>query len=383
MLKIQRALDLSSLLEKKSYFLLGPRQSGKSFLIRETLKNIKVYNLLKRRDFQKLSFNLSAIRNELTDQDKIIVIDEVQKLPEILDEVQDLIESHGIHFLLTGSSARKLKKYGTNLLGGRARLIRFHPLTFFELGEYFDLLKMANCGLLPSIYFSDNPEADLDAYIGVYLQQEVANEGIVRSLPSFARFLEVAATCHAEQLDYTAVSNDSQIARTTIHDYFQILKDTLVGDELPCWKETKKRKPVASSKFYFFDWGVAKKLMGYEQIQLKTPLFGKAFESFVYQELRAYSDYHSIKDLHYWRTDKQIEVDFILDQTVAVEVKSASQVQPKDLSGLIRLKEEQKLNKYYLIYTGDTSQKLEIDREIEILPYSIFLKRLWDGEILV
>lgn len=379
--KIQRALDLKALLEKKSYFLLGPRQSGKTFLIRETLKDAKIYNLLLRDDFKKLSFNPSAIREELTPHDKIVVIDEIQKLPELLDEVQDLIETRKIHFLLTGSSARKLKAYGTNLLGGRARLIRFHPFTYQELGSHFDLLKVVNFGLLPSIYFSEDPEADLDAYLGVYLQ-EIANEGLTRNLPSFARFLEVAATCHAEQVDYTAVSNDTQIPRTTIHDYFQVLKDTLVGDELPCWGEPTKRKSVKTPKFFFFDWGIARKLMGYGRIELKTPLFGKAFESFIYQELRAYCDYRGIKDLHYWRTQLQDEVDFILNQSVAIEIKSASHVNSKNLSSLIRLKQEGLCKKYFLIYTGTTIRHLEIDPEIEVVPYTIFLNRLWKGEIL-
>lgn len=383
---IKRNLDLKTLLAKKSYFLLGPRQTGKSFLIRETLcktlKDVKVYNLLLREDFQKLSFNPSVIREELSPKDKIVVIDEIQKLPEILDEVQDLIETKKVHFLLTGSSARKLKRYGTNLLGGRARLVHLHPFVSAELGEHFDLLKIANYGLLPSVYFSDDPEADLDAYIGLYLQQEVANEGLARNLPSFARFMEVAATCHAEQIDYTSVSNDTQIPRTTIHDYFQVLKDTLIGDELPCWRESIKRKAVTTPKFYFFDWGVARKLMGYGQIQLKTPLFGKAFESLFYQELRAYCDYFHIKNFHYWRTSKHEEVDFILDHSVAIEVKSASHVTAKDLSGLIRLKEENALKKYFLVYLGDTVRHLEVDEEIEVIPYRLFLEHLWDGKIL-
>ncbi len=378
---IQRILDLKSLLAKKSYFLLGPRQTGKSFLIRENLNDVKVYNLLLRKDFQKLSFNPSTIREELSPTDKIIVIDEIQKLPEILDEVQDLIETKKIHFLLTGSSARKLKRYGTNLLGGRARMIRIHPFVSAELGKYFDLMRVANYGLLPSVYFSEDPEADLDAYIGLYLQQEVANEGLSRNLPSFARFMEVAATCHGEQIDYTAVSNDTQIPRTTVHDYFQVLKDTLIGDELPCWKAPIKRKSVASSKFYFFDWGVARKLMGYGLIQKKTPLFGKAFESLIYQELKAYCDYHHIKNLHYWRTSQQDEVDFILDQKIAIEVKGKSQITPQDLAGLIRIKEEKILKKFFLVYTGETIKHLDIDPEIEIIPYPLFLKKLWDGAL--
>ena len=196
--------------------------------------------------------------------------------------------------------------------------------------------------------------------------------------------MQVAATCHAEQMDYTRVSNDSQIPRTTVHDYFQILKDTLVGDELPCWRETVKRKPIATSKFYFFDWGVARKLVGLGEILPKSPPFGKAVESLIYQELRAYCDYHQIKHLHYWRTENQIEVDFILNQSVAIEVKSAQQVQAKDLSGLIRLKEEEKstIKRFILVYAGATEKRLQVDEEIEILPISKFLELLWKKKIV-
>jgi len=379
---IRRVLNLNTLLKKKSYFLLGPRQTGKSFLIRENLEGVKVYNLLLREDFKKLSFNPAIIREELKPEDKIIVIDEIQKLPELLDEVHNLIETKRIHFLLTGSSARKLKKYGTNLLGGRARMIRIHPFVSQELGELFDLSRAVNYGLLPGIYFSDDPEADLDSYIGLYLQQEVANEGLSRNLPSFARFMEVAATFHAEQVDFTRVSNDSQIPRTTVHDYFQVLKDTLIGDELPCWRETVKRKAIATPKFYFFDWGVVRKLMGLGDVLIKSPVFGKAFESLIYQELRAYCDYHQIKHLHYWRTENQIEVDFIVNHAVAVEVKSSAQVTARDLSGLLRVKEEGILKRYILVYTGEVEKRLQVDEAIEILPYSRFLELLWNGKIL-
>lgn len=378
---IKRKLDLRSLLSQGSYFLLGPRQSGKTSLIRESLKGVKVYNLLLREDFQKLSFNIAAIREELTEEDEIIVIDEVQKLPEILDEVQHLIETKNIHFLLTGSSARKLRRQGVNLLGGRARMIHFHPFVTSELGADFDLLKFANYGMIPSIYFSNDAESDLNAYVGLYLQEEIASEGLARSLPSFARFLEVAATCHGEQIDYTSVSSDAQVPRTTVHEYFKVLKDTLVADELPCWGQTIKRKPVATPKFYFFDWGVARKLQGHGKIQPKSPLFGKAFESLIYQELRAYCDYNGISGLHYWRTKDQHEVDFILNEKIAIEVKSSSNVTARDLAGLIKLSEEKLLKKYYLVYTGDVPKKLDIAPHVEILPYKKFLEELWAGNL--
>jgi predicted AAA+ superfamily ATPase len=255
-------------------------------------------------------------------------------LPDLLDEIHYLIEKKGTHFLLTGSSARKLKAKGVNTLGGRARIQYFFPLTFGELKEKFKLETAINHGMLPSIYFSDDPVADLESYVALYLQQEVAYEGMVRNLPAFSRFMEIAAICHGEQIDYTSVSLDVEIPRTTIHDYFQILKDTLVGHELHVWGMSKKRKPIATPKFYFFDWGVAKHLMGYKLIEVKTPLFGKAFESFIFQELLAYTGYFHKTPLKYWRTKDQKEVDFILNDEIAIEVKAKSTVSKKDLEGL-------------------------------------------------
>lgn len=378
---IDRTLNLKLLLKNKSYFLLGPRQTGKSYLIREQLPDVKKYDLLMKDVFRKLSFNPTAIREELTPKDKIIVIDEIQKLPDLLDEVQYLIENKGIHFLLTGSSARKLSKKGINTLGGRARVQYFHPLTYWELKSQFKLEKMINWGLLPSVYISDDPKADLDSYISIYLQQEIANEGLVRNLSAFSRFIDVAATCHAEQIDYTSISNDAQIARTTIHDYFQVLKDTLVGHEVHIWGEAKKRKPIATSKFYFFDWGVAKNLMGYGKIQIKTPLFGKAFESFIFQELLAWASYNKFDAPKYWRTQDQKEVDFIINDEIAIEVKGKSVLTIKDLEGLIALKEEKKIKKYYLVFTGSESRNFEQAKGIEILPYQIFLEKLWTDNL--
>lgn len=360
---------------------MGPRQTGKTSLIQEQLGDVKRYDLLLKEDFKKLSFNPAAIREELNNKDKIVVIDEIQKLPELLDEVHYLIEKKNIHFLLTGSSARKLKNKGINTLGGRARIQSFYPLTYNELKENFNLDTAINNGLIPSIYFSDDSIADLESYVALYLQQEIANEGLTRNLPAFSRFMEVAATCHSEQLNFTSVSNDAQIARTTVHDYFQILKDTLIGYELAVWGESKKRKSIETPKFYFFDWGVAKHLMGYKTVPMKSPLFGKAFESFLCQELMAYTGYLKKSPLKYWRTQDMKEVDFILNDEFAIEVKAKAVLKPSDFAGLRSLREEKKIRKYFLIYTGKESRYLESEKEIEILPYTVFLDRMWEGAL--
>jgi len=233
---VNRVLNLPALLAKKSHFLLGPRQTGKTFLIQHALKNIRVYDLLDHAIYLALSQNPGRIAQELTPKDQIVVIDEIQRLPELLNEVHRLIESRGLRFLLTGSSARKLRRGGVNLLGGRARTKYLHPLTYKELGDRFDLRRATERGLLPSIYFSDDPRADLQSYAGSYLQQEIVAEGATRNVPAFSRFLKVAAFCNGTIVNFTNVANDAQVKRTTVYEYFEILKDTLILHELPPWK---------------------------------------------------------------------------------------------------------------------------------------------------
>src|SRR5579862_6363215 len=259
---LPRTLDLPALLAKKSYFLFGPRQTGKSSLIRHTLPTARVYDLLDSATYLALSAHPERIGEELAKQARIVVIDEIQRLPDLLNEVHRLIELRGVHFLLTGSSARKLRSGGINLLGGRARTQYLHPLTSHELGSQFDLAQSIERGLLPSIYFSDDARADLEAYAGTYLQQEIVAEGATRNVPAFSRFLRVAAICNGTIVNFTKVANDAQVPRTTVYEYFEILRDTLVLHELPAWRKSIKRKPPGSSKYYFFDVGMAAALQG-------------------------------------------------------------------------------------------------------------------------
>ncbi|MDN5937190.1 MAG: AAA family ATPase, partial [Salinisphaera sp.] len=255
-----RLLDLKPVLEHKSCFVFGPRQTGKSSLIRACFSGHKVYNLLDTRQYQRLAARPRLIREELTDADQIIVIDEIQKLPALLDEVHLLIEEHGVRFLLTGSSARALKRKGVNMLGGRARSRTLHPFVSRELGKAFELARALDVGLLPSIYFSDAPYEDLQAYTGDYLREEIAAEAAVRNIGAFGRFLEVAAACHGQMLNYTRVANDAQVPTSTVREYFQLLRDTFLGYELPAWKQSLQRKPISTAKFYFFDIGLARSL---------------------------------------------------------------------------------------------------------------------------
>lgn len=249
---VVRSLHLAKLLEKKSYFLLAPRQTGKSFLIAQTFQDARLYDLLDTSVYLALSQRPQRLAEELTSRDRLVVIDEIQRLPGLLNEVHRLTEQRGVRFLLTGSSARKLRQGGVNLLGGRARTKYLHPLTQRELGARFDLNTFIVRGSLPSIYFSDDPRADLDAYTGSYLQQEIVAEGATRNISAFSRFLKVAAYCNATIVNFTNVASDAQAPRTTVYEYFEILKDTFLLHELPAWRESKQRKPLASSKYYFF-----------------------------------------------------------------------------------------------------------------------------------
>lgn len=375
---VKRIVDLPYLLQKKSYFLFGPRQTGKTFLVHQTLKGAHVYDLLDTSVYLALSQNPGRVAQELTPKDKIVVIDEIQRLPILLNEVHRLIEERGIRFLLTGSSARKLRRGGVNLLGGRARTRYLHPLSYKELGVRFELSKAANRGLLPSIYFSDDPRADLHAYTGLYLQQEIAAEGLARNIPAFSRFLRVAALCNGTIVNFTNVSNDAQVARTTVYEYFEILRDTLVLYELPAWRKSKKRRPVASSKYYFFDVGVVGELQGRE-FRPGTPEFGEAFETIIMHELLCFRDYVSGEALSFWRSSSGFEVDFIIGDHTAVEAKAKKNLSNQDIKSLLTLAEEKKLKRYLCVSLEPRIRRVG---NVVILPYKEFLETLWNGEYL-
>ena len=372
---VPRLLELPALLAKRSHFLLGPRQTGKTSLIHHALKDVKVYDLLDTSVYLALSQRPARLAEELGPRDRIVVIDEIQRLPELLNEVHRLIETRGVRFLLTGSSARKLRRGGVNLLGGRARTRYLHPLTWKELGDRFELARAVGRGLLASIYFSDDPHADLQAYAGLYLQQEIMAEGATRNVPAFSRFLKVAALCNGTIVNFTNVANDAQVARTTVYEYFEILKDTLVLYELPAWRKTKTRKPLASSKYYFFDVGVAGSLQG-RAFRPGTPEFGGAFETFLMHELVSHRDYVGGETLSYWRSTSGFEVDFIMGDHTAVEVKAKESVSPQDLKSLRALAEEKKLKRYLCVSLEPRRRQVG---EVTVLPWRQFLEDLWRG----
>lgn len=378
-MNIPRKIDILSALKKKSIFLFGPRQTGKSWLIRQIFKGYRVYNLLDSETFLKLSRAPQRIREEYRKSDKFIIIDEIQRLPILLNEVHLMIEEYRVHFLLTGSSARKLQRGGINLLGGRAYERYLHPFSFCELKKHFDLLRAINYGLLPSVYLSNSPEEDLQSYVGLYLTQEIAAEGLTRNVPAFSRFLEVAALCNAKMINYTKISNDAQVARSTVQEYFQILQDTLIAHKIPAWNKSKKRKPIGTSKYYLFDTGITRTLQNRSYIKAGSPEFGEAFETYICHELKTYTDYQQLKDLTYWRSTSGYEVDFILADKTAIEVKASKNIAPQDLKNLKALREEKQLKNYIVVCL---EKETRVSDYTEILPWRIFLEQLWEGRFI-
>ena len=314
-------------------------------------------------------------------RDCVVFIDEIQKCPELLDEVHLLIEERGIRFLLSGSSARKLKRAGTNLLGGRARTKYLHPFVYPEVAEDNDLLERVMArGLLPPHYLSEAPDEDLRSYVDTYLSEEIAAEGQARNLPAFARFLQTAATLNAKMINYTNVANDAQVPRQTVRLWFQILIDTMLGYELSSYTSTVKRKAVETAKFYFFDIGVVRTLRRLPAILPESSDFGEFFEHYIFMELKAWIDYRRPSSrLSYWRSLSGYEVDFVIDDEVAIEVKAATIAQDKHLLGLRALREEGRIKRFFLVCRESRPRKVD---GIDILPWREFLGRLWAGDIV-
>jgi predicted AAA+ superfamily ATPase len=319
-----RVLPLVDLVKHRSLFLLGPRQTGKSTLLRNTFPDARYIDLLEANTFRELSAYPETLRQSLAPREKLVIIDEVQKLPALLDEVQALIDrDKSLRFILTGSSARKLKQGRANLLAGRAWFTRLHPLVSHEV-TYAALTRRLNVGSLPAAFDSAHPEGDLHAYVGGYLKEEIRAEGLVRSIENFSRFLEVAALTNAQVLNYASVASDTGIPARTVREHYQMLEDTLVGFQLQPYRRTRKRKPVATAKFYFFDVGVANVLMKRGEIRPGSELYGAALEHQVFLELRAYLDYRRLdRELTFWRTHSGHEVDFVVGNDIGVEVTAS------------------------------------------------------------
>lgn len=383
-MSVARKLDLLNQTKAKSCFLFGPRGVGKTTLIKEVYPpDVLIIDLLKSRYFTDLSADPGQLES-LCEGVSFVVIDEIQRVPELLNEVHRLIEDKKKRFLLTGSSARKLKRGQANLLGGRARSLHLLPFVSSELESKFNLKRALMTGTLPAIWFSENPSADLDSYLNVYLKEEIREEGVVRNLPAFSRFLKVAALSSGELVNYASVASDAAVGEATVRAHFQILQDTLIGRSLEPFVETKKRKAIATEKFYFFDNGVRNFILGLDTIDRNSNQYGTCFETFIANELIAYLAYNHIhKELTFWRSTSQFEVDFLIGRTSAIEVKATQRVTDKHLKGLRALAEEKIFRQLFVISEDPVSRTISDSKhcKIQIHPWNKFLKAIWTGEI--
>ncbi|MDE0518653.1 MAG: AAA family ATPase [Bdellovibrionales bacterium] len=393
---IKRTLQLSALLRKKSFFLFGPRAVGKSYLIQRELisggkvKKVVLFDLLQYKTFHRLSVSHSHLENivnerisetKIKNKDVWVVIDEVQKLPQILDEVHRLIEKKGWKFLLTGSSSRKLKRGGANLLAGRAWSAHLYPLTFHEIGaKNFNLNHHLLYGGLPFVHLSKEPEEELLAYRSHYLKEEIQMEALVKKVPQFSRFLEAAAFSSGEILNFTKLGSDYGISPSTIREYYSILEETFVGFFLEPWTKSKKRKAISKAKFYLFDLGVCHSFTETKILNFHSDLFGKSFEHWIIQEMRAYLSYRRLfLKMRYWKSVNRQEVDLTIGEEIAIEIKSTQRVSSKHLRNLKALQEEKIFKKFFLV-SCDPDSVLQDD--IHCLHWSEFLRRLWKDKIL-
>jgi len=385
MADLKRALRIT-LPAHQSAFLWGPRKTGKTFFLKKTFPSSLVYDFLKTDLFLEISKNPSWLRQQLLAEKKEtlaqpVILDEVQKIPQVLDEVQWLIENTDIRFILCGSSARKLKRGQANLLGGRAWRYEMFPLTSVEIGN-IDLLKALNRGLIPLHYMQENYRKSLDAYVRDYLKEEVFNEGLTRNIPAFSRFLEAMGYSHGQLTNYSNIARDCGIDSKTVKEYYQILIDTLLGVMIEPFKRRQNRQVLSkAAKFYLFDVGVAGAIVRRHITEEKGEFFGQAFEHFILMELMAYRSYQDLDyRINFWRTKTGMEVDFILGEgEVALEVKGTNRVDGSDLTSLSAFIEEFSPRLALVVCCEKTRR---IYRGITIMPWQEFLQELWSDRII-
>ncbi len=364
--------------QNKSFFLFGPRGTGKTTWVKSTFPNAVYIDLLEAEIFNDLLANPQRLENFIPkDFKNWIIIDEIQKIPELLDEVHRLIEKYKYKFILTGSSARKLRKKGVNLLGGRALTYSLHSLTSEELKDDFDLAYSLKYGCLPCVYTEEDPKAYLESYVKTYLEEEVRQEGLTRNLGTFSRFLEMASFSQGSVLNISSVARDCSIERKVVENYFSILEDLLIAYRIPVFTRKAKRRLVAHPKFYFFDVGVYRTLRPRGPLDMPEQIAGIAFETLFFQELLAINDaLRKGYKIFYWRTSNNLEVDFILygnKGIKAFEVKLIERVSKSMLSGLKAFLKDYPMAKAYFIYGGKRYMR---EGEIEILPVKETFKKL-------
>lgn len=382
---IERILQVTDA-QEESVFLFGARQTGKTTLLLKLFPNSKFYDMLETDVYERLRRNPSLLRQELASsvEGEIVIIDEIQLIPELLNEVHWLITRQGLHFILSGSSARKLKRKGVNTLGGRAVRNVLYPLVSAEIPD-FDLIKAVNRGTLPTHYLATNERQlmkRLQAYVSVYLKEEIAAEALVRKLSSFNRFMEAAALTDGEMVNYNNIAQDCGVDAKTVKEYFSILEETLIGYMVPAFTRTVKRRLNQAPRFYYFDVSLPNYLLHRHQMQPGGDDFGHAFEHLMIQEIIAYLGYHDLDNaLSYWHTYTGYEVDAILgDGKVAIEFKSCNEVQSKHLRGLKAFKEEHPDARLIIVSLDKTPR---LFHDVEVMPATNFLQKLWEGAIYV
>lgn len=356
--------------KNKSFFLFGPRGTGKTTWVKSTFQGEIYIDLLEAEIFNDLLANPQRLENFIPKEHKgYVIIDEVQRIPELLNEVHRLIEKYKYKFILTGSSARKLRRKGPNLLAGRALTYFMYPLSVLELGEDFDINHSLNYGHLPCAYTESEPKKYLESYVKTYLEEEVRQEGLVRNLGTFSRFLESASFSQGSVLNISEVARDCAVERKVVENYFSILEDLLIGYRIPVFTKRAKRRLVVHPKFYFFDAGVFKTLRPMGPLDKPEETHGAALETLFFHELNALNSYLNLGyKLFYWRTSNNVEVDFVMygERGIkAFEITRSARISNLMLKGLKAFLKDYPMAKAYLIYGGNRWMR---DGDIEILP---------------
>ncbi len=370
----------------QSAFLWGPRKTGKSTFLRQRFPDSLVYDFLDTDLALEFAKRPALLRERLLAKDAAalghpVVLDEVQKVPALMDEVHWLMENRQIDFILCGSSARKMKRGHANLLGGRAWRYEMFPLVSPELGTV-DLLRVLNRGAVPSHYFSGDHRRSLDAYVRDYLKEEVFAEGLTRNVPAFARFFDAMGYSHGELTNFANIARECGVDAKTVKEYYQILVDTLLGRRVePFSRHTGRDVITRASKFYLFDVGVAGAIVKRSIAEARGDAFDRAFEHFIFTEIAAHASYSGLGyDIRFWRTRHGVEVDFILgDGQVAVEVKGASRVENRDCRSLHAFASENK-PKACLLVCGEREER--VVGAVRVVPWESFLRQLWAGQVI-
>jgi predicted AAA+ superfamily ATPase len=377
-------------LPEHSFFLFGPRGTGKTTWLRQQLGAARWYDLLLEREHLRLLRDQEVFHQEVDalKSGSWVVIDEVQRMPTLLDEVQDIISRRGkqIRFALTGSSARKLKRGQANLLAARVINRRFFPLTASEMGDEFDIDEVLRYGTLPAVAAEQEVRAKvdlLDAYVENYIGQEIRAEAVAKRLDSFTRFMVIAALANAQVTNVAGIARDAAVARPTVNGYFDILVDTLIGSWLPAWRPRAKVKEIAHPKFFFFDSGVARAMANRLREPLETAEKGHLFETYILHELRARMNQAGTGgELGYWRTPSGTEVDFVWTRggrSVGIEVKSTNRWKPEYSRALAELLDDGAVSAAFGVYLGEHEIQ---DRGVRVLPLAAFLRVLEAGNAI-